>query len=398
MAYSNNFGFINDLQDTDLIVKNPTGNFDAKFLQIQNLGGPSSELDASNKFYHDSNSIKILQNRGEIAVFDVNQDKVIPFPPGVDNSVIVYDQNNDSGIRSTLSPRLTDLTLSGTLICEFINRPGGAAFLILDSSVFLSKVGNNHAMLFGDATSTDSSFVMLSKQDATIFLKADTDDLGGPDVAFISNSVKNNKVFSSFSLSRTGRKLFISTSDDGTAQNEGMRLEVSGSYNPTSGRPNPSGFTTAIDINKDGNVDIPNKLTVENLISTQTTYSKSPIGSQVQIVGDTTTLTASQIYSGLIIGESLTANALWTMPSAVDIVGIIDNPIDGSFFKFVVLNNDSGGFDVKFQASVGMNILSASGVGGDFSNISPESSVEMHVILTNIIDGFEAVSLFVTGF
>ncbi len=408
MSFYSNFGYLPPSPETGEVWKTTNDippQWDAQTLQVRNMGAPTQPNDSTTKSYVDSQSINsILTTDGDIAVFSDNaaDPKVVRFPVGTDDQVIVADSALDEGIKYTNDLLgLNDVVMTGELMVDSIVKNVGSA-LALEDSVLINTTGATTIVQIGDPTppsnTNDVELNLIGKKDCAIFLKADSDGSGSMDSAFICTTIRANTVFAGISLNKPTNEIQFQSADDGTQAPPDMLFQVNGSYTPTALKPSPSSFNVAMRIKGDtANVEIPNELDVETIINTQQTRDKSTVGLAIATAGDTATLTASQIFGGLVIGQGLTANAIYTMPSAASIVAAITNPIVDSFYKFIVLNNDGGGFEIQLMKGTGMTILSAENLGGDFRDLLQTQSVMCHIIIKNITSTFEAVDLFVLG-
>lgn len=406
MSHSVTYGFQSPLSSNNVMQKSTiNGQWAGKSLQIKSILAPTLTTDVCNKFYHDTNSITgLLTTQGDIAVFsdDGGQPKVIRFPAGNNDELIVYDNGVDAGIKSTPDLlNLGDISQTGVLFTEFIEKAGGSGALKIENNILINHTGTTTILQVGDVaampTSSNTELNLEGKADASIWIQGDTDGLTPNDSTFLSHTLDQNSLFSGFALSKASGNFSMQTAQDGTTTDPDIIFQVNGSYVPTSNRPVPIDFITAMTIDgTTGEVDIPiitNSLITSAITITQELiYDVTPIGNLKADAGDTATLIVSQCFSGLLMGNP-TANAVYTLPTAADIITSRINAAIGQHFTMTIFNI-SGTFTIDMKISTGMTSLTGLIIGGIIAVIGTQKTVVLKFIFTNVSIGTESLDIF----
>ena len=399
MTFSINHGYVETISSENAMVKSSTNEqWDAQFLQINNVLNPSKSNDVATKSYHDINSINILQNKGDLIVFNGNENKAAIFPAGANNSVIQYDNTVDSGMKAVIDLTIRNITQTGILTTETIQKPANKDALILENVMSINDAGNTLIVKMGDVAMNTNNveLILESKQDICLYIKADSNGTGNMDDGQIVITGNGNKVFTGIALNKPNNQIRYMSASDGSIVPPDIVFQINGSYDPIGIKPEPNDFTDALTISGTvGDVSIPTKLTTGNFVCNQISTAVTIQGLFSQPAESTTTLTGGQVLLGLIIG-SPSFDSVYTMPPNMELVGSVVNPIVGQFFKFTIFN-DNAAFKIDLKIN-GQTPMTPLGFGSILKVILPQRTANFICIFDDVDPSSEQISIIAVDF
>lgn len=403
MTYTSGLGTI-DEPDDKYLGKDDTLQWDAKFLQISNCFGPANPNDCSTKIYHDLNSIKILNNPGDLIVYNINN--AAPMSVGSNHQILVVDTTADNNLNyKTNLIELGNFTFldDSVITINMINK-GNSDYIAIDDKIRFNTSGTTSIFQIGSddipSPTNYSELVMIARRDCSIFLMGDSDSQAVGDSTFICHTVYANSLFSCLNLDKTSHNLNISVATDGTLANPlpSIVFQVNGIYSPISDqRPSPSGYINAMTIDFQGHVDIPEKLNVGEINCVNLVINDAQVNTNVIInmnrilLTDTTTLSINDLMTGLILGTP-SINSTYTLPTSIDIISNIAEPEIDMNFKFTVVNL-SPLYYIKLIKNSNQVILTAEAIGGEFSRVLPLDSVTIIITIINVNPSNESIDI-----
>ena len=405
MSFYSNFGFLPPTTETGEVWKTTNDippQWDAQTLQVRNMGPPTQPNDATTKSYVDTNSVRgILTTNGDLVVFSDNSGdpKPIRLQVGLDDQVIVADSSLDEGLKYTNDLiGLNDIVMVGELMVDSIVK-NASSFLTLEDTVLINNTGTTTVLQIGVVTApqntNDVELNLIAKRDCSIFIKADEDNSGAMDSAFLSCTIKANTIFAGISLNKPSNQMEFQVASTEIEPTPNIVFLVNGSYEPTNSRPNPSSFIIAMIISGDnGNVTIPTQILTDKLITTNM-VSTFNLRAQRQFVTNTTTLTTDQIFGGFLQCSPI-SDVVYTLPTSFSIINAVKSPIVGQFFKVIIFNN-SAEFQINLNRNndrfMAQNVLTNVDIGGKFGSILPFKSFIFIIVFVNIITNFEVIEI-----